>query len=324
MSRIARDAGFVVLLLAVAASLSWFFSKVRQTGVENYLGLLGNSLFAMVPEGKDKDQLKKKYGQFLADVAERKVPPEQVEQIAASILNLSNASQGLTAAQAETLLFLTEMPLEFGKGTAVVVTPAPPALPGAVSVEGDSAVPPMPPLVAALPAQSAPEKWEAMQERIKMMYEFNYRLKGELAGLTPHPAAVQRLMHFSLAPDMKITVVVNDSLKQALLKRKQLAIAKELERLEKEKRLVWQQNFSTQLRLDQERLKHELQRLRELQRLGEPEAMKALSSLHSLENLSPKSAADSADFQAELKQALEEAKRTLREADSMRAGMEKN
>ncbi len=315
MSRIVRDAGFVVLLLAVAASLSWFFSKVRQTGVENYLGLLGNSLFAMVPEGEDKDQLKKKYGQFLADVAERKVPPEQVEQVAASILNLSNASQGLTAAQAETLLFLTEMPLEFGKGTAVVVTPA---LPGAVKVEVDSTVPPMPPPVAALPAQSAPEKWQAMQERIKMMYEFNHRLKGELAGLTPHPAAMQHLMHFRLAPDMKITVVVNDSLKQALLKRKQLAIAKELERLEKEKRLVWQQNFSAQLRLDHERLKRELQRLRE------PEAMRAFSSLHGLENLSPKTAADSADFKAELKQALEEAKRALREADSMRASMEKN
>jgi len=312
MSRIVRDAGFVVLLLAVAASLSWFFSKVRQTGVENYLGLLGNSLFAMVPEGEDKDQLKKKYGQFLADVAERKVPPEQVEQVAASILNLSNASQGLTAAQAETLLFLTEMPLEFGKGTAVVVTPA---LPGAVKVAGDSTVPPP---VAALPAQSAPEKWEAMQERIKMMYEFNHRLKGELAGLTPHPPAVQHLMHFRLAPDMKITVVVNDSLKQALLKRKQLAIAKELERLEKEKRLVWQQNFSAQLRLDHERLKRELQRLRE------PEAMRAFSSLHRLENLSLKTAADSADFKAELKQALEEAKRALREADSMRASMGKN
>ncbi|MDZ7267016.1 MAG: hypothetical protein ONB48_05410 [candidate division KSB1 bacterium] len=322
MSRIARDAGFVVLLLAVAASLSWFFSKVRQAGVENYLALLGDSLFAMMPESRDKEQLKQKYDQFLADVAARKVPPEEVELVAANILNLSNTNQGLTAAQAETLLFLAKLPQETGQRTPIVLAPVLPASPGAAMMAGDSAVPPPPPATGL--AESTPEKWEAMHQRIKMMYEFNHRFKGELAGLAPHPEAMQRFMHFRMAPDMKITVVINDSLKKALLHRKQLAIARELERLEKEKRLVWQQNFRAQLQLDRERLQQDIRRLQELQQKGGPESRREPSDWHGLENLSRKTGPDSAAFQAELRKALEEAKRALREVDSLHARMEKN
>lgn len=328
MSRMMRDAGFVALLLALAASLSWFFSKVRKEGVENYLALLGNQLFATVPDGADKEELKKKYGEFLTEVADRKIPPEQVEKVAAGILNASNAGEALTAAQVEAVLTLaTLQPGEIETKLLVHVPPPdPPSLP---DLAGPDSLP-RPPLtkvgVFSSP-KSTPEAWQALNERIKSLYEFNHKLHGELAA----PESPRFHMEYRVEPGMKMKLIVDDSLEREIMQRKNETIAREWRLLEEKELVVAQRDLGTRLRKDQERLHRDLQRLRELQRLHprqapvkDVQALQALEALKDLPAIASIMVVDSAIIGQEIAKALKNAAQadSLFASDSVRQALQ--
>ncbi len=327
MSRMMRDAGFVLLLLALAASLSWFLSKVRKEGVESYLALLGNQLFATVPEGADKDELKKKYDQFLLEVADRKIPPEQVEKVAASILNASNASEALTAQQVEAVLALAALPEGGLEKELHLVQVLPPEAPEAPAVAGYDSLP-VPPETKVGVFENTPEAWAALNERLKNLYEFNHKLHGALVA----PEMPRMRMEYRIEPGMRMRLIVDDSLKHEIMRRNDAVLMREWQRLEQKKLVVAQQNFAAHLRSEQARLRQELQRLRELQRQTQhvPEkdsqAWQALETLKDLPAILSAVAADSVIIRKEIARALkmaaladslaarEEIKKAMREA----------
>lgn len=305
MSRMMRDAGFVLLLLALAASLSWFFSKVRKEGVESYLALLGNQLFATVPEGADKDELKKKYDQFLVEVADRKIPPEQVEKVAASILNASNASEALTAQQVEAVLALAALPEGGLEKELSIVQVLPPEAPKVPARAGQDSLP-RPPETRVGVFENTPEAWAALNERLKNLYEFNHKLHGALVA----PEMPRMHMEYRFEPGMKMRLIVDDSLKHEIMRRNDAALTREWQRLEQKKLVVAQQNFATHLRSEQARLQQELQRLRALQRQTQPvpeknsQAWQALEALKDLPAIVTVVAADSVIIRREIAKAL--------------------
>lgn len=313
MSRMMRDAGFVLLLLSLAASLSWFFSKVRKEGVESYLALLGNQLFATVPEGADKEELQKKYEQFLVEVADRKIPPEQVEKVAASILNASNASETLTAQQVEAVLALAALPEGELERELSIVHVLPPEAPAIPELAGQDSMP-RPPDTRMGVFENTPEAWAALNERLKNLYEFNHKLHGAL--VTPETPRMH--MEYRFEPGMKMRLIVDDSLKHEIMRRNDVALTREWQRLEQKKLVVAQQNFSTRLRSEQARVQQELQRLRELQpHMTEKnsQAWQALEALRDLPVIVSVVAADSVIIRKEIAKALKVAAR----ADSLAA-----
>jgi hypothetical protein len=304
-----RDAGFVALLLALAASLSWFFSKVHRDGVENYLGLLGGKLFAMVPEGADKEKLKLKYGQFLTEVAARKVAPEQVEKVVVSILNASNASDTLTAEQAEAVLMLAALPEHEFRLVEVLPPPGMPGAPAPALAGEEPAVPS--PGAAGFRPEHPPQDWETLNARIKTMYEFNRKLHGELAALPPQ--AARRHMRYRFEPGMPMMLIVDDSLKREIIRRNNAPLLRDWQRLEREKLVVARQNLGEQMQMEQAHIRRELRRWRDLKRLQQhpPEknslAWQALESLKDLSGLAATALLDSAAISQEIEKALKAA-----------------
>jgi len=102
-----RDYGLILSLgIIIAAGSYWFVKELPNTGMEHYLDLLGNKLVALVPKQSEKDQLSSKYNELKQLVKEKEVRPEDVEKMAAVIINLSNAQDTISLSEAESLLQL--------------------------------------------------------------------------------------------------------------------------------------------------------------------------------------------------------------------------
>ncbi|MDW7682333.1 MAG: hypothetical protein SCK70_17345 [bacterium] len=92
MGKALKNIGVFVIAISLTAVIFWlvFLDKESQEIVlEHSLNMLGNKLLAMVPEGAEKGGVKQMYDNFVKQASAREVEPEQVEQVAASILNLS-------------------------------------------------------------------------------------------------------------------------------------------------------------------------------------------------------------------------------------------
>lgn len=82
--------GFFVFILSVAI----FFLLVKDQQVKDNilsssLQMFGNDLLAMVPEGEQKEVLRQKIDDFMLRADKNQVAPEEIEQVAADILNLT-------------------------------------------------------------------------------------------------------------------------------------------------------------------------------------------------------------------------------------------
>ena len=154
MMKSLKKLGFFVVTLVLTAFIFWliFMDKQSKTDALDYtLGLLGDKLVAMIPNESGRKSVQEKFGDFVKQAKEQKVSPEQVEHVAANILNLSNAETELTSEQAEAVMDLSlATPLITSQGDCEIEVPSPP-----------------PP----------PEKWQNLEKRIQYVYEFNDKMR---------------------------------------------------------------------------------------------------------------------------------------------------
>jgi len=102
-----RDYGLILSLgIIIAAGSYWFVKELPNTGMEHYLDLLGDKLVALVPNQSEKEKLSSKYNELKELVKDKEVRPEDVEKMAAAIINFSNAQDTLSLSEAESLLEL--------------------------------------------------------------------------------------------------------------------------------------------------------------------------------------------------------------------------
>jgi len=100
-----RDYGLILSLgIIIAVGSYWFVKEMPTGGIEFYLDALGDKLMAMVPQDNEKEALASVYENFRTKVREKKIKPENVEKMAAAIINLSNSKDTLTANEAEALI----------------------------------------------------------------------------------------------------------------------------------------------------------------------------------------------------------------------------
>lgn len=109
-----RDISFsVVVVFLVAIGVYWLMEQLEKDYLDQYISILGEKLTSMVREGTDKSAVKELFDQFRSDVGNDQVSPEQVEQVAADILNIDNLTDSISILEARAILEpLPPMPVE--------------------------------------------------------------------------------------------------------------------------------------------------------------------------------------------------------------------
>lgn len=275
LNKMLRIAGIIIFIVLGGIAIYNLSIKPKIDTLNNYVELLGNKFLAMVPEGSGKELLAGMYRDFAEKVRNREVEPEQVERVAAGILNLSNTHEQITPKQAEALLNIAA------------------AIP---EVDSAASAPPAP-KVAAVP----PEKeWENLGERLKSVYEFNEKMRQHQIALPPEmdsvsvpspaPSPSHYNMHFRV--DEGLTIVIDSKMKMIFSEEAQRDLKQEFERLEKQKLLLWQEDYARRLEEQKKQIAVELaqmqQELEALKKLPEVYNFKVdvvVSTLQSLDSL---------------------------------------
>ncbi len=107
MMKAFKNIGFYLLVLIITGAVYWivFMDKASKESTFDYaLHLLGEDLLAMVPGRENRQPVKDMYDEFVERATENEIPPERIERIAASILNLSTMDTTLTPDEIRTLL----------------------------------------------------------------------------------------------------------------------------------------------------------------------------------------------------------------------------
>ncbi|NQT26782.1 hypothetical protein HQ585_15610 [candidate division KSB1 bacterium] len=234
-----RNIGFILIILISASGIIYFFSsehEVQQNVLDFSLNLMGDKLFAMVPEGSGKDELNELYKGFKQRALDGIVPVEQVEIVAANVLNVSNTETELTSEQAKGIL-----------NTAVL-----PQIASASAQPSTGLRPPEPVLPEVHKTQPHPEpvrpdskKLEELGERMKTMFDFNEDM---LATVFKDPAKrsdIVKQMRYQAQNGLKL--VMDAEFKEHLHGKESEKTVKGFERMEQEDLLEWQENLAEEM-----------------------------------------------------------------------------
>jgi len=96
---------FFIALFVLAISSAIFYTQITDEEVKEdilrtTLEAFGDELLAMVPEGGQKTDLERRYQDFLTRAEQNQVPPEKIEDMAATILNIAAQDSEISAEQA--------------------------------------------------------------------------------------------------------------------------------------------------------------------------------------------------------------------------------
>jgi hypothetical protein len=187
MAQKKRDFGLILSLgLIIAIGSYWFVKEVPMDGVEHYVDLLGDKLIKLIPKEQEKQELAAIYDEFKVKVKEKKVSPENVEQVASAIINLSNVSDSLTLSEAEALIriAISDIPVE-NQG-----------------------------LIHIPDVEATPEEWEDLNDRLSSVYQLEEHLSDHVDVVPERPMLQYRV-------DEKLNIII-DSRVRADLKREEL------------------------------------------------------------------------------------------------------
>lgn len=232
-----RKIGFflAVLLISAGIYLVMYAEKdVQQNMLKLSLNLMGDKLLAMVPEGADKNKLTELYEDFKQRVINGSVAPEQIENVAANILNVSNTETTITSQQAGGILRLA------------MVAPVP-----EVSAIGHVEPPPIP---------EHPE-WENLGQRVKIMFEFNEQMHDAIKEQPEKRREFLKQIHYQVKDGLNL--VVDTNLKQQMDEKEFIILAKEFKYLEQQELLAWQENLEVELEKEMKGMLEELGALQE-------------------------------------------------------------
>jgi len=107
MGKALKNIGFFLVTIILTAAIFWlvFIDKESKQDVLEYsLGLLGQKLMAMMPDSSNTKPVQALYEDFVEKARKKEVPPEKIENVAATILNLSNIDTVVTPKEMEAII----------------------------------------------------------------------------------------------------------------------------------------------------------------------------------------------------------------------------
>lgn len=262
MSERLRLVGFVTFVIIAAAGIYLAFyanKEVKQDVLAYSLNLLGDKLLTMVPDGPQKTKLAQAYEEFKQRAIARKVAPEQVEQVAANILNATTSEKNLTSEQAEALLHSGLM------------------FPPKMQPPHSSQTPLQKPPSGKEPPSS--EKWIALTENLKTVLEFNENFQKVIREKAEKQKKMAMQFHYRVDNGLKLAL--DPELRQYLDEHEMQQLTKEMQQLEKANLLEWQTNLQEELQKEMQQLDEELATLQKS--MAELKQQKMLESVQKLE-----------------------------------------
>ena len=265
-----RKIGFVLaaLVISVAVYLTFYAEEeVKQSVLEYSLDLMGEKLLGLVPEGTEKNRLNELYQGFKERATKGDVASQQIETMAANILNTSNTETELTPQQAEGIL------------RSAMLAPAPISELPYVELGSDET-----PQIANVPE---PKRLQIVGNRVKTMFELNEKVYVAIRtnALKHHEKA--RQIHYRVKDGLNIVMDLN--LRSHLDEEEFKNLVEQLKDLEQKRVLKWEKDLSVEIEKEMAETKKELAALQEsldeLQEQRSFEILKELESLKSLEHL---------------------------------------
>ncbi len=217
------------LLVIVISSVIFFLlvsdRKTKKEVLRPTLEALGEKLFAAVQPDSAKDDLQRDYQDFVKQAEAKEIKPEEIEKIAADILNLSIRDSMISSKDARKILAFREktppLPLSHDDMTARDPS-APKTVPWGKRLK--------PPLYEMNEEELA-ERLQKMHEVERKLQHITINIKREKNAL-PHDYLVFKA-------DSGLVVKVDMEVKK-LLQEKDRLLAQQLSELEKKKWLQWQ------------------------------------------------------------------------------------
>ncbi|MFZ5517307.1 MAG: hypothetical protein ACOY90_11750 [Candidatus Zhuqueibacterota bacterium] len=267
--------GFFLVTISITAGIVWlvFLDRDSQKDVLDYsLNLLGKKLLAMVPDDEEKKQVQKVYDDFVTQAKQQEVAPEQIETVAANILNISNTEKTLTSDQARALLEISlAKSVKIERAVPDSFAPLPEAETAPVIV-----MPPTPPENAGVIAES----YRDLGERLAIIYERNNEMQEAIRIYAEKVKDQDLSVMYRVDKDLRL--VVDEKYKDRLKEREFTALARELNQAEKNRMIIWHKDTTELLQKDREKLRAEIASLEQLKQL---EKLKHLENLKQLEQL---------------------------------------
>ena len=280
MGKALKNIGFFLVTIILTAAIFWLVfidKKSKQDVLEYSLGLLGQKLMAMMPDSSNTKPVQALYDDFVAKAKNKEVSPDKIENVAATILNLSNIDTVVTPREIEAIIrFSLAEPVKIER----VVYPETTCVDVKKHLPEFVAVPPPPPEPGK---KLSPEEWHILGERIESAYKFNREYQKAMRKYRPKRNEQQFQMQFKVDDGLRIAMDAN--LKKQLEQEKYQHLQKELQELEKQRIIIWQKNFQEDMRKEMEKKRQELESLKQLQELEKLKELKGLNGLEALQSL---------------------------------------
>jgi len=233
MLRIVREYGFLtVLVLAGAGS---YFVLGKQTGsvLEDSLDAIGERFVAMAGNDETRASAIELFDQFRSRALSNEVSPEQLENVAANVLNMHTSGSHLSADEAMAVLEVSMVPHDSILAFLAAFD----------STHVFANIAPSEPVDPAMFKESA--------ERVMAAVEFAETVSSARTSGTS-PSMMSRRVWFK--SDKKMHVVVHDSLMQIVAEGERVMVARETRKLQHDEMLIWKEQSPA---AERERLKSE-------------------------------------------------------------------
>ncbi len=106
MKDILKEYGVIVLLIVVAISGYLLFTQNKQDIMAYTMDALGSRLAALATNDDSRERIVEAFDRFSDRVAKQELSPEQIELVAANVLNLSAKGESITPEEAEFMLYM--------------------------------------------------------------------------------------------------------------------------------------------------------------------------------------------------------------------------
>lgn len=263
MKRFFREYGLVAVLIALGMV---GYAIFRENKLDGSLDEIRARLVSMIDESS-REAVARHFDRFQEKVLAHEVPPEEVENIAANVLNLSNSGSTLTPEQAALMLDMA--------ASAPEITLLP-SLADADETAPLAAVAPRPP---APPLPVEPVALDDLGERLESMLAFDAEVRKVMDARRADRREMARHVRYRFDEGLHIDidVEIDEAMKQQL--------ARQVERLEKQKMIVWKRNMDEEMRAERERARRDLRTVAALRKRPPRDARVAMHHLEALKHL---------------------------------------
>jgi len=211
---------FAVLVLMISSLI--FLIVVNDHEIKNdllgkTLESFGQQLYAMVPDGPEKEVLKVRFQEFINKAEQQEIPSDQIEQVAASILNITSHNKEVNAKQV-----LTELALDSVLQKTITRSP------------GKSGSPAMkrPRRLFSLPFfRRKEEKNTELAKRLREMYDFHKSLSRLKLNKKLPPSLYNGVIFMA---DSMMRVAMSEDFKKAIAEQSLQSLKMQIEMMEKE------------------------------------------------------------------------------------------